>query len=187
MGFMDFLKKTFDKGGIKVKVTLPKDFRWDDGTFPATVILTGHKSEPRTVTSLGFTLDDVSEQQGSSEPGDRSTENGQRFRISWGRDGAIDLAPQQIVTLEVPVVLHDESEQAATKAAFDAALQSTKVGKKFGLGSVVSFHPLTNPREIRTFVVTVRAPVDGANRTATASRKIRQSGTITSFRMGTRL
>ena len=56
MGFFDDIKKTFGSGGIKVHIDTPDSFTWSDGSIPAAVTLSGHKTEPRTVTELRFTF-----------------------------------------------------------------------------------------------------------------------------------
>lgn len=56
MGFFDAIKKVFDSGGIGLHIDTPDEFMWSDGSLPVTVTLTGHKTEPRTVTELRFVM-----------------------------------------------------------------------------------------------------------------------------------
>ncbi len=177
MGFIDFVKATFSKGGIKISMTAPKDFRWGDETIPVTVTLTGHKTEARTIMPLGFVVED--EMAGSQADGDNSPTFGSRVRIHWQREGAIDLAPGQSVTLDVPISLTPAAEEhAATQTAQEEAIQDTTVGRFLGAASKlgVSFGSMTDPRDIRDYRVTVHALARGTKNPAKASRKIRQGG-----------
>lgn len=61
MSFMNSLRKQFDRGGIKVKLELPKAFKWADGVIPAKVTVTGHKTEPRTIHEFHFEVIDDEE------------------------------------------------------------------------------------------------------------------------------
>lgn len=175
MGFFDFLKSTFSKGGIKVRLAVPKSFNWGDQTINSTVTLTGHKTEPRTVTSLIFELEDELGEEETKIKDDSQTEFGTRVRVMWEREGAIDLAPGQTVTLEVPFVVAPEQEPEMAATA-EQAKDGTRIGRFVGAAGRlgIKFGMVTEPSNIPFYRVTVQAPVDGANNAAQHSRPIRQ-------------
>lgn len=177
MGFIDWVKGLFDKGGIKVKLVVPKDFNWGDATIPVSVTLTGHKSEPRTVGSLGFMVEDVFGDGKSRSSDSNQSEFGQRVRIEWEREGSIDLAPGQTITLDVPIMLNSQEHEEAMQAVQES-IEGTKVGKFLGAASRMgmSFGVMTDPSEIRSFRITVLAFAEGARNAAKHSRQIRQGG-----------
>lgn len=178
MGIFDFFKTKFSKGGIKVTLTAPKDFRWDDESIPVTVTLTGHKSEPRTIMPLNFMVEDVIE---SSRADDDSPAYGSRVRISWQREGDTNLNPGQSITLQVPILLAPAAEEhAAGQASQKEAIQDTTVGRFMGAASKVglSFGSMADPRDIREYRVSVEARAMGNQSPARASKKIRQGGTF---------
>lgn len=185
MGFFDFLKETFSKGGIKVRLAVPKNFVWGDEAIVSTVTLTGHKTEPRTVTSLIFELEDELEEEKHKDQNQSHTQFGTRVRVFWEREGTIELAPGQTVTLEVPFVVAPEQEQEAVATA-EEALEGTKLGRFVGAAGRlgIKFGMVTDPSHIRDYRVTVQAPVDGANKAARHSRPIQQGS---GWRMNTTL
>ncbi len=175
MGIFDFFKTTFSKGGVKVALTAPKEFEWDDESIPVTVTLTGHKSESRTIMPLIFLVEDVIE---STQADDDGPSYGSRVRVSWQREGDINLAPGQSVTLQVPIRLAPGAEEHAAAQASKETIQDTTVGRfldaagKLGL----SFGSMADPRDIRDYRVSVEARAMGTQNPAKASKKIRQGG-----------
>ena len=177
MGIMDWVKGVFDKGGIKVRLSVPKDFRWGDDTIPVAVTLTGHKSEPRMLGSLGFIVEDVlGDGRQDNEAGSQSN-FGRRVRIAWEREGVLELAPGQTMTLNVPVRLNTQEHEEAQQAVRES-LEGTAVGGLLGAASKMgaSFGAMTDPSQIRSYRITVLARADGAKNAATHSRQIRQGG-----------
>ena len=176
MGVLNFFKTKFSKGGIKVTLTVPKDFRWDDESIPVTVELTGHKSESRTVMPLIFLVEDVVE---SSKADNDGPSYGSRVRTIWQRDGDTNLAPGQSITLQIPILLAPAAEEhAAVQASQKEAFQDTKVGRFMGAASKlgVGFGSMTDPRDIRDYRISVEARAMGNQNPARASKKIRQGG-----------
>ena len=174
MGLFDFFKDKFSTGGIKVRLAVPKKFIWGDKTIMCTVTLTGHKAEPRTVTSLIFELEDELGQEETQNKDVVHPEFGTRVRVMWEREGTIQLAPGQNVTLEIPFIVAEEESGATSGAAEQEG--GTRLGKfasaagrlapKLGL--------VTDPGRIPLYRVTVQAPEQGANNVARHSRPIRQ-------------
>lgn len=187
MGFIDWVKGLFDKGGIKVKLAVPKDFTWGDETIPVSVTLTGHKTEPRTVMALGFIVEDERENNASEKTHSSDSEYGQRVRIEWEREGVINLAPGQTTTLEVPVMISSQEEEEAWKAV-DDQLQESKIGRMASKAGTFAkkFGMLDDPAKIRRYRITVHALAEGANHAATHSQDIRQGGAF-KFGMTTNL
>ncbi len=114
MGLFDAIKKAFDAGGIKVKLEVPKSFQWSDASIPVTVTLTGHKTEPRTVTALDFELEPDDSDQSPGNSGTRIS-TGQGPSLRYGHPVAITLQPLQEMTVEVQVPLKPDA--AATEEA----------------------------------------------------------------------
>lgn len=167
MGFFDRVKATFDSGGIKVKLEVPNDFHWGEETIPVKVTLTGHKAEPRRVKELTFLLQDELESDKAEKLQSGESRYGRRVKIGWVREGVIELDPGETVTLDVPVVV-------AQDGSASASVGNEKVDKVIGVASMLGM--VTNPSDIRSYQITVNAPVEGANRTKSHSRSIRQGG-----------
>lgn len=77
-GVVDKVKKVFDTGGIKTELHAPDAFRWQDEILPVSVRLTGHESEPRTITSIEFRLRDAERDDDNQTARERERE-GIRF------------------------------------------------------------------------------------------------------------
>ncbi len=189
MGFFDFVKATFSKGGIKVRLAVPKQFTWGDASIPVTVTLTGHKSEPRTITALGFTVEDeqaelthekVDHQQHGLD--NKQVHYGNRVRVVWEREGSINLAPGETITLEVPVALTPGYEFPAAQVVLDEQIPDTTMGRVLRAAKrmALSFAQGTDPSQISKYLVTVHARVEGAKNVAAHSRPIRQ-GRVSRF------
>lgn len=163
MGFFDSLKSRFDKGGIRVELVVPKEFEWGDETIPVTVTLTGHESEPRRVELLRFTVEDELESEMADALDASESPYGRRVRLAWERDGAIDLAPAQTVAVDVPLPLMVQS-----------ALENERLGRASDASGLLGL--TTRPGDIGSYRITVETPVDGAARTPSRTRRIRQGG-----------
>lgn len=109
MGLFDAVKKAFDAGGIKVGLEVPKSFQWSDESIPVTVTLTGHKTEPRTVTAMAFKLEeDDDDDRGTGRPGTRIS-TGSGGSLSYTRTETIELQPLQVVTVGVSIPLKPDA------------------------------------------------------------------------------
>lgn len=172
MGLFDSIKKAFDAGGIKVKLDAPKTFEWSDASIPVTVTLTGHKTEPRTVTGLAFELeeDDVDRSPGGT--GSRvSTGRGPTLR--YREEVAIELAPLETVAVDLQVPLTPDA------AVTDAAGWVGKVAEV-----VAALGTITLSAD--WYKLSVRTTVEGAAASKGTSRRIRNgNASITaSFTIG---
>lgn len=96
MGLFDKVKKAFDTGGIKTELHAPDAFRWQDETLPVSVRLTGHKSEPRTITSTEIRLRDAERDDGS-----RSAKERERDGIRFEYRETVVLQPGQTIALDI--------------------------------------------------------------------------------------
>ena len=166
MGFFDSLKKAFDAGGIGVKLAAPSDFRWEDGTLPVTVTLRGHKSEPRTVASLDFRLEDEADRgaNGTRSSGSARNRRGSSADLRWSHAGPIELLPGQTVNLDIRMPLSKEAASGAS-GVLDAALSA-----------IASLGELS--MSIPWYTLSVHASVVGANVSKGTSKRIRNSGGV---------
>lgn len=168
MNFMDVLRRQFDRGGIKMGLELPKKFLWADGVIPAKVTLTGHKTEPRKVVELCFKVQD------DEKTDDPSSGNPSSIRVEWIYEGGIDLAPGQVVELDVGIVLpapqtREEKEAQAFGRAASGFLEKAFV-------SVAGGPP---PESFNRYLVTAEAEVEGVSKPKRASKHIQQGRGIT--------
>ncbi len=155
MGFFDAIKKAFDSGGIKVRLDAPGSFTFSEGSIPATVMLTGHKTEPRIVTELIFTFREDSDDSDSGTSGVST--------LTFSHSEAIELQPLQEVAVEVTFPL--ELDVQATKEA----------GWVGGLMKAIG----TISQNATWYRLTVSAVVEGAGANKSASRRLRRSGLST--------
>lgn len=162
MGLFDAIKKTFDSGGLKVKLKAPKTFKFKDGSIPVSVNLTGHKTEPRTVTNLRFTLK-AEPKEGSSGVSLRDDSDG--VTLSVDRDEPIELAPLQEVTVDFVMPL-------ATGG--DAGKVGTAVGKVMDAMNMLS-------SDSQWYVLSVETSVDGAKATKVTTARIRNNAFSAGF------
>ena len=151
MGFFDAVKKAFDSGGIKVNVLTQESFSWSDESIPLTVVLTGHKSEPRTVTELRFSIrEDATDDDSSSSGGPT---------LNFTHSEVIEVPPLQQVTVEVAFPL-----DAPTVDTADAGWAG-KLMK--AIGSISLKAPW--------YIVMVSTTVEGAGAAKSASYRIRRA------------
>lgn len=163
MGFLQWIKTQFDRGGIGMKLELPRDFKWSDGEIPLTVVLSGHKTEPRLVNGLRFTISDDEESRDSEQ------HSGTRVRHVWDREGSIQLGPTEQARLEIIMPLpgeetRDEIEQRAFGRAASGFAEKAFLAVAGGVP----------PASVSRYLVTVEGDVDGANKPKRASKHIRQ-------------
>lgn len=154
MGLFDAIKKAFDAGGIKVKLDVPKSFKWSDGSIPATVTLIGHKAETRIVENLRFTLTERVE----NEDGSRNLAGG-GAKLSINRSEPIELQPLQELTVEVVFPLPTAGEQGSVTAAAGKIMD---LKGRFG-------------HDAQWYTLAVHTTVGGAKARKSASRRIRNS------------
>lgn len=162
MGLFDSIKKAFDAGGIKVKLDAPKSFRWSDPAIAVTVTLTGHKTEPRTVTALAFELEEDDVDDNPAGSGTRvSTGRGASMR--YVHEVTIELAPLEVATVDVQVPLKPDA------SVTDAA---GWVGK--AVEAVAALGTITLSAD--WYKLSVHTTVDGAAASKGTSKRIRNSG-----------
>lgn len=159
MGFFDRIKRFFDRGGIGLSLNIPRSFKWQDGSLPATVTLKGHKEEPRSIFELSFTIVE-------DEKTDDSSSSPSSFTYSWTREGSIDLAPgeEKVIDVVIPLV----TEELVEEEVFG------REAKGFAEKAFMAVVRGSSPEHINRFRVTVAADVDGATKPKRASRHITQ-------------
>ena len=169
MGFFDSIKKAFDTGGIGVKLDAPKEFRWADGALPVTVTLTGHKTEPRTVASLDFEFDDDVDRDSREmrTAGSQRDRSGSTVKLRWSHPGPIELAPTQVVSIDIRVPLTLEGAGDEPTGWLASALSAVAT-----LGDITTRIPWYR------LSVQVQVKVVGVNASKGASKRIRNSGEL---------
>ena len=164
MGLFDSIKKAFDAGGIKVKLDVPKTFTWSDASIPVTVTLTGHKTEPRTVSGLAFELEEDDVDRSPAGTGTRvSTGRGPTLR--YREEVAIELAPLETVAVDVQVPLQPDA------AVTDAAGWAGKAAEVVAALSTITL-------SADWYKLSVHTTVDGAAASKGASRRIRNGNSM---------
>lgn len=179
MAFFDKIKAAFDGGGIKVKLELPRTFTWGDPSVPATVTLTGHKTERRRVQALLFSFEDKAQERSQSGSGSglsigsgassgassgvgSDNRDGQRVRIQYHHEGPIDLEPGQVETVTVDMPLESPDIPEAEVTGF--------------LGKVISsVGKIGRPDLITHFVMSVSTEVEGVKRSKSSTKRILNS------------
>lgn len=96
MGLFDKIKKAFDAGGITTELHTPDAFRWQDETLPVSVRLTGHESEPRTVTSIEIRLRDA-----DRDDTNRSAREREKDGIRFEYRETVVLQPGESATIDI--------------------------------------------------------------------------------------
>lgn len=147
MGFLDAIKNAFNSGGIDVHVDTPDHFAWTDGVLPVTVTLTGHKTEPRTVTELRFVM---REDWANDDMNSTAT-------LTFVHSQRVELQPLQSVAveLEFPLEFH------ATEEA-----ESSVMGRLLTAAS-------TMPRNAPRYRLTVSSTIEGLGASKSASKRLR--------------
>ena len=169
MGWFSGMKKMFDTGGVELSIDAPKEFDWARGSIPVTVTLTGHDSEPRTVTSLDFEL--VDEGSNSGSIGNRGSSlnarerNGNKVRVRWSRPESIALEPGEVKVIEVEVPVGARQSDAVDKVIDVLDLTLTAMSGALNFGAT-------------WYIVSVSAPVEGVSAFQTASDRLRGRGEV---------
>ncbi|USQ81406.1 hypothetical protein NF556_07085 [Ornithinimicrobium faecis] len=163
MGLFDKIKKAFDTGGIKVDLEAPKKFDWSDPTIPVRVTLTGHESEARSVQQLSFSLKDDGDNEGA--PGMRNNDgpsrgDGRRFSATYVHLLALQLAPGETQTFDVNIPLAANGGPGLINR-----MSFTNGGVTLHFGD-------------QWYVLSVSAPVDGANMARADKVRLRASGRL---------
>lgn len=165
MGLFDKIKKAFDTGGIKVELEAPKKFDRSDQSIPTRVTVTGHESEPRSIQALTFTLKDDGDNQGM--PGMRNNDDGprqgdgRRFSSSYDHLVALELGPGESRTFEVAVPL----------AANGGPSLIDRMSFAVDGGATLHFGD-------QWYVLSVSAPVEGANMARADKVRLKASGQL---------
>lgn len=163
MGFLQWLKDQFDRGDIGMKLEMPRDFRWSDGEIPLTVVLTGHKTEPRILHGLRFVISDDEESTDNDRP------SGARVRHVWDREGSVELGAAEQRRLAVSVPLPDEATREEIEQQAFGREASGFMEKAF-----LAVAGGASPSSISRYLVSVECDVEGANKPKRASKHIRQ-------------
>ncbi len=163
MGFLQWIKAQFDRGGIGMKLELPRDFKWSDGEIPLTVVLTGHKTEPRVLGGPHFVVADDEETSDNDQP------SGARVRHVWDREGFVELGAAEQLRLAVLVPLPGETTREEIEHQAFGREASGFMEKVFL--AVAGGAP---PSIIGRYLVSVEGDVEGANKPKRASKHIRQ-------------
>lgn len=163
MGLFDRIRKTFDTGGIGVDLEAPKTFDWGDATIPVRVTLTGHDAENRSIQQLNFSLKDDGDN--ALAPGMRDRDrprqpDGRRFTATYVHLLALQLPPGETRTLEIAVPLAGNGGPGLINRL---SVGSGGVTLHFG-------H--------QWYVLSVSAPVDGANMARADTVRLKASGRL---------
>lgn len=155
MGIFDAIKNAFDSGGLKVRMKAPKTFKFKDGSIPVSVSLTGHKTEPRTITNMRFTF--------KAEPKEgtplSARDDDQGFTLTVDRDEPIELQALQQLTVDFVMPL-------ATGG--DAGKVGATVGKVMDAVNMFS-------GEVQWYVIAMEMTVDGAKAKKRVSERIKKN------------
>lgn len=172
MALLGKLKEVFDRGGIGLKLELPRTFSWGDPTIPATIILIGHKDEPRQIDGLSFAfVDEVEEREGSKQT-DTNRRDGDLIELGHEHPVTIDLAPKETVTLQVDVPCYTHTGGALE--AVGGALDDAGAPKKLIEGGMKFLQRVTSgPEDVKYFRMTVSAHVVDVKKPKRANRRIR--------------
>lgn len=177
MGLFGAIRRQFDRGGVGLKLELPKQFMWADGQIPATVIMTGHSSEPRQINGLRFNVIDDEKETNSSDSG--PSVRHVDFNFDWDEELPINLAAGETKKLDIiiPLPIQKTAEELSDEAFGRPA--SGFLEKAF-----VAATARTPADRIHRFLITVIAPVEGASKPKRARKHILQGrsfagGTIT--------
>lgn len=163
MGLQQWIKAQFDRGGIGMKLELPRDFKWSDGEIPLAVVLSGHKNDSRIVKGLRFTISDDEESRDSEQ------RSGARVCHVWDREGPVQLGATEQMRLEVTMPLPgEETREEIEQRAFGRAASG------FAEKAFLAVAGGVPPGSVSRYLVTVEGDVEGANKPKRASKHIRQ-------------
>lgn len=173
MGLFGWIKRSMGGGGgVGISMSVPADFTWEDQFLPINITLRGHKSEPRVVQQLNFTLRD------NEEPESNDSSGPKEYVVDhpWTQDGPWELAAGQELVFELSMPLpFNEQDLASARGALSDAMPEGKMGKLvdglFGLATQA-------PKHIRRYHLHVAARVEGAKLAATDGENLRYGGTF---------
>lgn len=164
MGLFDKVKKVFDTGGITTELDTPNAFRWEDEILPVSVRLTGHESEPRTVTSIEFRLRDAERDDDNQNARERERD-GIRFEY---REPVV-IQPGQTVALDIDFPL-------TTSEIIDQVGASGQVPGWLATAAKVVDTAQRLSTDSSHYVISATPKVEGAKIDRGVSRRIRQVG-----------
>lgn len=168
MGLWSKIKKAFDAGGVKMRIDSPEAFRWEDPTLSVAVELTNSTEEERVVTLLEFAIDetrDASERRQADK--EQASRRDPRTYMTYGHEVDIRLAPGETTTTTIDVPLSLTGALDVLDGAGEAPGWMSKVGD--AIGKVRDFTD-----DEMWYDLSVRQVVEGANVSATKSRRIRR-------------
>lgn len=166
MALFDGVRAAFDRGGIGLKLELPKRFAWGDSTIPATVTLTGHKTEARLIRRLDFEFLNVVEVKDRSSSQD---ESGNIVRVLYEHPTEISLGPRETIVVTVDTPAFEDLDVINEAVKESGAPQFMQKMTKFALKSGA------RPEDISEFQLSVAAHVDGIKHPKRAARRILNS------------
>lgn len=164
MGLLDRVKKAFDTGGITTELHTPDAFRWQDGTLPVSVTLTGHETEPRTITSIEIRLRDAERDDDNHSAREREREG-----IRFTYEETVVLQPGQSATIQVDFPL-------TTSQIIDGVGATGQVPGWLATAAKVVDTVQSLDTESSHYVITATPKVEGAKLKRGVSRRIRQIG-----------
>lgn len=165
MGLGQWIQRTVGlAGGVSVGLAAPKVFDWPDQVIPVTVTVTGHKSEPRTITELEFVL---SENEVNSSSDDSSSSS-QQFIYRWPHKQLIELSAGQTLSFDINVVLPKPMSKA------DLGITEGMEGKGFVERMMEKgvMAAATLPESIHRYKLSVEAKVEGTKMPVRDSQNI---------------
>ena len=170
MGFLDKVKKVFDKGGVKVDIDLPETFHWSDGLLPVAVQLTGG-DEDRVITQLEMTLTEdmlLGDRPDDESPSERSRRErrAKNSAVTYTHNEPITLpaGTEQVVSIDFPLSLQGAAEAAG--------LGDDAGGGLLGAASTAMGLFKEATRDQEWYRLKVAATVEGFSASPTTSQRI---------------
>src|SRR5690625_4122751 len=150
-------------GGIDLKLELPEYFVWPDAVIALTVRLRGHKTEPRTVNTIDFSL--------YEEDLDKTDTTGPaQVSHRWTFEGPLSIAPASEASFDIEMPLpYTEEDDRGTIDLSQVKSQGLGQSVMHGLFRSVDKGPTIFPR----YIVTATARVEGAKIGVRDTGKIR--------------
>ncbi len=168
MGLWSKIKKAFDAGGVKMRIDSPEAFRWEDPILSVAVELTNTTEEERVVTLLEFAISetrDASERRLADKK--QASRRDPRTYTTYRHEVAIRLGPGETTTSTIDMPLSLTGALDVLGADGQAPGWMSKVGD--AIGKVRDFTD-----DEMWYDLSVRQVVEGANVSATTSRRIRR-------------
>jgi len=164
MGLFDKVRKAFDTGGIATELDVPDAFRWEDESVPVNVRLTGHESEPRTITSIEFRLRNA-ERDDANQTAKERERDGIRFEY---REPVV-IQPGQTVALDIDFPL-------TTSEIIDRVGATGQVPGWLATAAKVVDTAQGLSTDSSHYVISATPKVEGAKMDRGVSKRIRQVG-----------